>query len=223
MSEMNTPNVSASLFTIHAVISRGLSVAADRTASFAAGGIPEGELRDGYINYLHSLASVLESHHLTEDELAFPYLQRIIPEAPYDDLVRQHKEMTAILTGIGEAIEALRAREGDPESLNKLNQGLSKLRALWHPHIEVEERYFSPEAAAKLIEPPEHLRLIKAFSEHSQQHSGPDYLVLPFILYNLPPGPRRAMSAGLPKEVTENLIPHVWREKWASMAPFLVD
>jgi hypothetical protein len=93
---------------------------------------------------------------------------------------------------------------GDRQSaFHKLDRDLSELSGLWDPHIQIEERYFSPEVAAQLIEPPEHVRLIKTFSEHSQKHNDPDYLVLPFILYNLPPGPCQAMSAGLPKEVTE--------------------
>jgi hemerythrin-like domain-containing protein len=223
MNEMSAPNVSASLFAIHSVITRGQDVAAERTAIFGENGMPEGELRQGYINYLHCLVSVLEGHHLTEDELVFPYLQKIIPDAPYDDLVQQHREMTAILTPIAEAVEALRAGSDDLAALNAILQGLSRLQDFWHPHIEIEEQFFSPEVAAKLIEPSEHLRLMKAFAEHSQQHTGPDYLVLPFVLFNLPPGPRQAMLASLPKEVSEILIPKVWREKWASMGPFLLE
>jgi hypothetical protein len=39
----------------------------------------------------------LDAHHLTEDELAFPYLRDKFPEAPYDLLMAQHRDIVFIL------------------------------------------------------------------------------------------------------------------------------
>lgn len=42
------------------------------------------------------------------------------------------------------------------------------------------------------------------------------------MLYNLEPGPRPLMSAGMPSEVIEQLIPVAWKDQWAPMQPFLL-
>ncbi len=54
------------------------------------------------------------------------------------------------------------------------------------------------------------------------KHSGPDYLVVPFLLYNLSPEDRATMSAEMPPVVTQQLVPVVWKEKWQPMSPFLL-
>lgn len=69
----------------------------------------------------------------------------------------------------------------------------------------------------------EHAGLLKQIVEHSQKHTGPPYLVLPFMLYNLPPDARALMAAEFPPEVTGHLIPIAWKDKWASMMPFLFE
>jgi len=52
---------------------------------------------------------------------------------------------------------------------------------------------------------------------------GPHYLVVPFMLYNLEPGPRSILASRLPSEMTEQLVPVVWKDRWASMKPFLLE
>ena len=46
--------------------------------------------------------------------------------------------------------------------------------------------------------------------------------MVPFILYNLAPGERALMAAGMPAAVTQQLVPGPWKEKWAVMQPFLL-
>jgi hypothetical protein len=58
--------------------------------------------------------------------------------------------------------------------------------------------------------------------EHSQKHSGPDYHVVPFLLFNLTPEERVTFEAEMPRIVMEQLLPVVWKEKWAPMMPFLL-
>ncbi len=49
----------------------------------------------------------------------------------------------------------------------------------------------------------EQLRLLAQIGEADQEHSGPDYLVMPPV-------------------VTRRLIPVAWKEKWQPMSPFLL-
>ena len=58
--------------------------------------------------------------------------------------------------------------------------------------------------------------------EHSQRHATPDYLVVPFMLYTLPPQERPIFARNLPPIVTEQLVPVGWRDKWEPMKPFLL-
>jgi len=42
------------------------------------------------------------------------------------------------------------------------------------------------------------------------------------MLYNLSAEDRQGFSQGIPAEIIQNLVPVVWKEKWASMAPYLL-
>ena len=84
------PNIGVGMVCIHNVITRGLSVALDYTTKFAEEGFPNVERRNGFIHYLRSLASVLQGHHLTEDELVFPAWRAKFPDAPYETLTSHH-------------------------------------------------------------------------------------------------------------------------------------
>jgi hypothetical protein len=59
--------------------------------------------------------------------------------------------------------------------------------------------------------------------EHSQEYSKPDFLVIPFLLYNLPLEDRIIFSQGMPPILTEQMVPVVWKDKWAPMKPFLLQ
>ena len=124
-----------------------------------------------------------------------------------------------INTAIGEM--ATDAQAGEP--LNDLNRALTKVREIWHPHIRKEEGHLSPEKADELLNVEEQIELGKKFAQHTQQHAGPDYLVVPFLLYNLPGEERAIFSQGMPPIVTQQLVPVVWKEQWEPMLPFLLD
>ena len=76
---------------------------------------------------------------------------------------------------------------------------------------------------AAVLPAEEHLRLLALFMEHTRQHAGPEYLLAPFLLYNLEAERRSFFAGGMPAIVTEQLVPVVWKDKWASMQPFLLD
>ncbi|NIM95225.1 MAG: hypothetical protein GTO18_16125 [Anaerolineales bacterium] len=223
MSDQPVPNVAVSLITIHKVITRGLKVSLENISVFSQEGFTDSSTQEGFLNYVRSLSSVIQSHHLGEDDIAFPYFSDILPDAPIDLLVSQHQGMVPLLEKINAAIAMCEIEEGMKEGLNELESLLTNLNAMWQLHIAIEEEHFTIEKLGKLIPPEEHLSLIQQIAAYSQQQSGPDYLVVPFILYNLPPDVRGILANGMPPEVTEELVPNLWKDKWESMKPFLLD
>jgi iron-sulfur cluster repair protein YtfE (RIC family) len=223
LSELNTLNIGVEFLRIHSVITRGLEVATENSQSFAQQGYPNTSMREGFISYLRSLVSVLHAHHLNEDEVAFPNLRDKFPDTPWDLLKAQHRDIVSVLEEIKAAIEEAAADAQASESLNKLNHALRRITDLWHPHIRIEEDHFTVDKVALLIDLKEQIRLSRMFMEHFQKNSGPDYLVVPFLLYNLPPEERVTFTERMPPLVTEQLVPAVWKEKWEPMKPFLLS
>jgi hypothetical protein len=97
MSEPTTPNIAEDLLCIHAVITRGLNVSIEKGRLFAQGGYPDASARQGFIAYVESLVSVVHAHHLTESDLFFPYFRDKLPDAPFDLLVTQHRDLEPVL------------------------------------------------------------------------------------------------------------------------------
>ncbi len=222
MSEMNAPNLAAELLRIHSIITRGLRVAIEHSQSSAERRYPSIAMREGFVCYIRSFVSVLDVHHDTEDRLAFPYFKGKFPDAPYDLLMTQHKSIVLILDELNTIIEEMAAHMHQGEVLNDLFLVLKRIDEIWHPHIQIEEENFTADKLETAIPPDEQIRLIKLFMEHSQQHAKPDFLVVPFLLYNLPPEQRTAFAGAMPPVVTEQLVPVVWKEKWEPMKPFLL-
>ena len=170
MSKLNGPNIGADLARMHSIITRGLDVAIEYSQSFAQRGYPDAPTREGFISYVRSLASVLHAHHLTEDDLAFPYFRDKMPDTPFDSLTADHQEMTPLLEKIDGLIENVEADAQAAEPLNDLNGALTQVRDLWHPHIELEEDHLSPEKADELLGMEEQIELGKKFAQHNQEH-----------------------------------------------------
>jgi hemerythrin-like domain-containing protein len=223
MSEIQLPNIGADLARIHAIITRGLAVAIEKSATFYREGYPDATTRQGFVDYVRSLVATTHGHHITEDDLAFPYFSKLLPDAPWEALTVQHGEMQVLLDEIGAAVDALAADAEGIEGLPALQQPLERLAALWHPHIAVEEAHLSVEAGAELVSVEEQIRLAQAFAKHSQEHAGPDFLVVPFMLFNLSQEERAALAGQMPPVLTQQLVPAVWKDKWAAMKPFLLD
>jgi hypothetical protein len=223
MSQPTQPNVAADMIRIHSIITRGLNVSIERSRAFARDGFPNASTREGFVSYVQGLVSVLHAHHLTEDDQAFPYLRDLMPDTPFDLLTDQHQQMAPILDEVNLAIEGVAAGAGAGQALDDLGHALTKIAGLWHPHIQIEEEHFSVEKGAALISVDEHIRLAQIFARYSQGHSGPDYLVVPFMLYNLSPDDRAILARAMPPVVTQELVPKAWKEKWSPMQPFLLD
>lgn len=218
----DVPNLGAELLVVHAAISRGMKVAEEQGRRFSQEGFPEATTRAGFISYVRTFVCVLDAHHLLEEELAFPRLRDRFPEVPYDLLLAQHRDIVGVLQEVGTALEEIATDSRSDQRLDQLTDALRRIALLWYPHIQLEQEHFTVAAAAARLRVDEQIELARLFMEHSQQHASPDYLVLPFMLYNLPPDERSIFARGLPSIVTEQLVPIVWREKWEPMAPFLL-
>jgi hemerythrin-like domain-containing protein len=223
MAEANAPNVAVDLLHIHSIITRGLNVVTENSQRYAQEGFPDEPTKKGFLSYARSFVAALHSHHLTEDELAFPYFREKLTDAPFDLLIAQHKELVHILDEVKAAIEEVSAATQAAPALDRLNQALRKLAELWHPHIGIEQDHFTVARLEGLIDRKEHVRLGKLFAEHGQKHSGPGYLAVPFLLYNLPPEERAILARKMPFLLTRVLVPVVWKTRWAPMLPFLLS
>jgi hemerythrin-like domain-containing protein len=222
MAESTAPNVALDLLRIHAIITRGLTVATEKSQVFAQAGPPDASTLAGFTCYARSLASVLHGHHLTEDELAFPYLRTKVPDAPYDLLTAQHQELAALVDQTRTAIDDVEAGRDVAASLTRLNGVLRRAIEVWQPHIGIEEDRFAPDKVGPLLAREEHVRLGGLYAAHGRRHMGPAALVVPFLLYNLPREERALFARNMPFVLTRLLVPVVWKNRWAPMRPFLL-
>jgi hemerythrin-like domain-containing protein len=221
MAKQQDSNIAVSFFNIHKIITRGLGISQESVQRILQDDFQGKADHEGFFNYIRALTSVLNAHHLTEDELAFPYFRNKLPEAPFDMLTRWHHEMVQLLDEINLAVENFKKNDGDDSELRNIEKALAQLNEMWPAHIQIETDEFINKADA-LIPVEEQLRLIKLFAEHGQKNSYPPYLTIPFLLYNLPLEDRKVFSKGMPEEILQNLVPIVWKEKWESMTPFLL-
>lgn len=209
------------LVRIHKAITRGLAVGASSGTRFLGHGFPEETLRQGFADYVRTLALVLSAHHLGEDEIAFPALKAKLPAAPYERLAADHLKIEGLLGAVGGAAGHLTEGGGDA-GLRVVVDGLKGISAVWSTHIELEERHFDEKALGEVMELEVQAEVSGAMAKHSQEHAGPPFLALPFVLFNLDGEDRAGFAAALPKAVTEALIPGEWKDKWAAMKPFLL-
>jgi hemerythrin-like domain-containing protein len=223
MAESTAPNVGSDMLRIHRVITRSLDVAGQRGAAFARDGFPSPELREGFLTYLRAMGGILDAHHLSEDEAAFPYFRGKMPDAPYDKLMADHQVITGVLKELQSAGQAVADSEQPAESVDALNDVVDRLTCLWHPHIGIEESLWAPAEVARLMDEKENLQLGQKIAEISQKHLHATEIEIPFILYNLGPEDRAIMAKAMPPVVTQQLVPLVWRAKWAPMKPFLLE
>jgi hemerythrin-like domain-containing protein len=223
MSNSSKPNIGAVMVRIHNAITRGLDVSSERSAAFPQEGYPDAATQQGFVTYVRTLAMVVNAHHLSEDHVAFPYLRSKLPDAPYDDLLAEHREMDEVLEELDVAVEAVAAQAQAGDSLSALNGTVNRLAALWHPHIDKELFHlYAIERTEAVMDLDEQIQLTKEVGEYSQQQGDPA-LMMPFLFYNVPPEERAEMAKAAPPALLEELLHVVWKEKWAPMEPFLLD
>lgn len=217
------PSVAKDFKRVHSVITRGLQITIEKTGDVIQRKSLDSCTFNGFLDYLRSLTSFLHAHHLTEDELAFPMFQKKSLEAPYDLLMKDHVKMIKILNGLNPVIQKLAANNQGSSSAKKIHKLLRKLQDIWGPHIQKEESHFTENDIGTRFSADEQKQMSMQFAEHAMKNSGPDYLVVPFILYNLSGEDRKIISQLMPPALTQELIPITWKDKWAPMKPFLLD
>ena len=73
------------------------------------------------------LSSVLNSHHLTEDEIAYPYFRDILPEALFDKRLYWHEENVKIWDEIRLALKKCEKNDQLETNLGNLEKALTRL------------------------------------------------------------------------------------------------
>ncbi len=222
MTEEYPANVGRSLILVHKVVTRGLQVTIERSRAYEEAGFADSSLRDGFIAYVQSLATFLDSHHRVEDEIAFPRFKERLAKAPYDLLMRQHKAMMPLIDRMKSSILDVGGTRADA-ALRDLHGTVARLEEGWQPHYKAEEEHFAPDRLAAVMSADEHAQMSDMIGVHNREHLQPDYLLVPFTLHNLVPDERAVLAKGMPAAVVQELVPGAWKERWQVMAPFLLE
>jgi len=204
------------LLRIHKIISRGLHVAIQKSDEYLMKQeIPSREAA-GFSMYVSSLKWATHSHHLSEDEIAFPYFKDRI-EAPYNLLKNDHQAMSRILDELDSwLLDVSSGRVG------QLREVLGEFDKLWQSHIKIEEENFTSEKVHAVIEIKEQLNLVEMLGQHSIKNSGPGPITLPFLIYNLEGKDREEFSKPIPWIAKKVLVPIIWKSQWKPLSPFLL-
>lgn len=223
MSDESQVNIGENFILQHKIYTRGLKVSLENVNEFIKEGAVESSDGDGFIKYLQTLTSLLEGHHLVENNKVFPYFKDKLPEVPYDRLMGEHEVIKAALERINNAITDLKSGEDEILPLKDIQSGLDQIDKLWHPHIKIEESQLYTKIVDLKLGTEETVREMNEFSQFFQEHtSGPPYLNMPFVVYNLSPEDRAIFTKGFPEAVMKQMIPIDWKDKWAPMKPFLL-
>ena len=222
MSNENQPNIGEDYIRFHKVMTRGLAVSLQNINEFLQIGAVKKLNRDGFIKYVQSFSSVLHGHHQAEDEKIFPYFKDKLPEVPYKRLISEHEIFNDGLQEINTGINHLKSGNDELDSLKLLKSGFNKIDQIWHPHIQIENTQLYERIRSLNIDLEEMIRLQKDDKKFFQEHTGPAYLVMPFVLYNLSPEDRAILTQGSPDIVAKQLLSIEWKDKWTPMQPFLL-
>jgi len=221
MSNQPESNIAISFSNIHNIITRGLKVSYESVQRVLQRGLEGEESREVFFNFIRAHTSVMNAHHLTEDEIVFPYFRDKLPEAPFDSLTYYHHLMVIVLDEINLAVDKCAHEDQLETELTNIEKALAQLNDDWPYHIQPETDEFINLADA-VIPVEEQLSLVRLFAEYDLKNAVPHYLTVPFMLYNLPQDDRVVFSQGMPAEVVQNLVPVVWKEKWEAMKPYLL-
>ncbi|MCL4377801.1 MAG: hemerythrin domain-containing protein [Actinobacteria bacterium] len=223
MSNSSKPNIGAVMVLIHHAITRGLEVSRKQSIAFELSGFPDQAIKEGFVTYVRTLGWVINAHHQAEDHVIYPYLKSKLPDAPYDQLSAEHREMDIFLNELQATIEEVATKAQTSDLLNSLNRSLTGLIELWAPHIQKEQFYlYDTEKTEAVMDEDEQIKLIQDASEYSQKQGDPSFM-MPFILYNLEPEERANMSQNMPPVLIQELVPIAWKKQWSPMQPFLLN
>jgi hypothetical protein len=206
---------------IHKIISRGAHIAVKGARKFVDTGFPGEDEKQGYLNYLKGLILMFDSHHLTEDEIAFPYFQENLPETHFEWLHEDHDLITGFIEELEPLVEALEGENDLSGNLEKLLTVLEKIDDRWVQHLNLEVGEFVNQIDG-LASYEERVDLLKKFYAFSESLIQPYYLSLPFMQFNLEAADRQNWIGGFSPELVDKLESEEWIEKYQSMEPFFV-
>ena len=139
MVNENQGDVGTDIIRFHRTITRSLEIAIQNVNKFLEVGAIEESEREGFLKYIQTFSTVMNAHHVLENEKIFPYFKDKLPDAPYDRLMTQHEWVKTALSQINSGINNLKSNVDELESLNQLKTGLRQIDKIWHPHIRIEE------------------------------------------------------------------------------------
>ncbi len=204
------------LLRIHKIISRGLSISIRKCEEYnGKRTVPPGETK-GFLMYVSTLKWVIHAHHLSEDDIAFPFFKAHL-EAPYNRLKDDHNAMARLLESFDQSL-----LEVSSSGVGKLREVLVELDKIWSPHIKIEEDNFTAEKLHTVIGMKEQMNIAKKLGEHGTRNSGPGPQSLPFMFYNLEGKDREAFMQPIPWIAKKVLVPIIWRNQWKPMSPFFL-
>ena len=208
--------VAGSLLRIHKIISRALDISIQKCDEYLGKqGIPPEEAT-GFPLYVTTLKWITHSHHLTEDDIAFPYFRDKL-EAPYTRLEEDHQVMARILVDLDTCLSMISSG-----GVGRLREVLGEFDRVWGPHIRIEEDHFTADRLKAVAGMREQENLLTQITEHGSKNSGPVPLALPFLFYNLEGADREAFMMAFPWIVKQVFVPIIWRGYWKPMSPFLL-
>jgi hypothetical protein len=82
---------------VHKVISRGVDISNAHIDGFIKDGFSTEQIGEGYLNYVHALTVLFDSHHKTEDDIAFPFFQEKLPNTHFEWLFEDHDLITGFI------------------------------------------------------------------------------------------------------------------------------
>jgi hemerythrin-like domain-containing protein len=214
MMEMSP--IAGSLLSIHKIISRALNVSIRKCDEHLGKHCIPPDEAAGFLMYVATLKWITHSHHLTEDDMVFPYFRDKV-EAPYTRLEGDHKVIARILVNLDKCLPEISSG-----GVIKLRDVLAEFDKLWGPHIRIEEEHFTADKLKALGGMREQVNLVARFAEHGEKNAGPGPLALPFMFYNLEGTDREDFLIPFPWIVKKVLVPIVWRGKWKPMSRFLL-
>jgi hemerythrin-like domain-containing protein len=225
MTEAETMNMKVSiadgLIGIHRSITRGFTIAEETLQHMVQNTLSDKQSLNGFLEYLRSLVTLVHAHHSTEDRIVFPAFRTKTMEAPYALLGKEHVQMEKLLNEIKLLIEKLAEDKQDMGTIQKLQQLIQALHDLWSPHIEIEQCRFSGSAIGNHMSTEEQQQMAQRVGQHMAENAKPEYLVIPFLFYNLSSQDRKMMQPFLPPNITSLLT--TWKDNWAPMKPFFIE
>ncbi len=165
---------------------------------------------------------MLDSHHLTEDDIGFPYFEKDLPDTHFEWLHEDHNLITGFLEELTPIMDIFEKTDTTQENLKDIEAVLLKIEDRWNQHVGLEEEEFI-NIIDTLAPYEDRVKLIDQFFDFNEDLLQPYHLSLPFMLYNLGTEDRNRWSKGYSRDLLKKVETVSWKEQWGSMKPFFLE